>query len=237
MMSDTLRNVSWAGPNALGGGFLERLEPSARSELLAAGRAVRYPKRAALFVEGDPGNFVVVILEGRVKVVATTAEGTEVLLSIRGPGDLVGELSAVDVDRSPRTASVIALEPIACRLLSADEFVAFLETHPGAAIELLRTVAGRMRDSERRRVEFGAYDAARRLAGMLVELAAVHGRSTDEGIRLELALSQQELAGLIGCSRESVSRAFIALRQRGLVSTGRRSLIVRDADGLRAYAR
>jgi CRP-like cAMP-binding protein len=205
--------------------------------LESAGSFRRYSPRAALFVEGDPGTFVVLILEGRAKVVATTPEGTEVVLSIRGFGDLVGELASIDAEGVPRTASVVALEPIACRVIPTAEFVGFLEAHPDAAMALLRTVAARMRDSERRRVEFGAYDTARRLAGLLVELSTTHGRPTDQGVRVAISLSQQELAGLVGCSRESVARALVALRQRGLVSTGRRSLVVRDVDGLRDYAR
>jgi CRP-like cAMP-binding protein len=220
-----------------GGGFLEWLEPATRAELEAAGSFRRYPRRAALFVEGDPGTFVVLILEGRAKVVATTPEGTEVVLSIRGPGDLVGELASIDVERAPRMASVIALEPMVCRVLTTSDFVGFLEAHPDAAMALVRTVAARMRDSERRRVEFGAYDTTRRLAGLLVELSDSHGRETDDGVHVEMPLSQQELAGLVGCSRESVARALIDLRTRGLVSTGRRSLVVHDIDGLRAYAR
>jgi CRP-like cAMP-binding protein len=224
------------GAAPAGGGFLERLEPTTRAELERAGTFRRYPRRAVLFVEGDPGTFVVLILEGRAKVVATTPDGTEVVLSIRGPGDLVGELAAIDVEGAPRMASVIALEPIACRVLTTSEFVDVLESHPDAAMALLRTVAARMRDSERRRVEFGAYDTARRLAGLLVELSGTDGRATAEGIHVEMPLSQQELAGLVGCSRESVARALIALRARGLVATGRRSLIVRDLDGLRDFA-
>jgi CRP/FNR family transcriptional regulator, cyclic AMP receptor protein len=226
--------VGGAAPG--GGGFLERLEPATRAELESTGAFRRYPRRAVLFVEGDPGTFVVLVLDGRAKIVATTPDGTEVVLSIRGPGDLVGELAAIDVEGAPRMASVIALEPIACRVLTTSEFVSFLEVHPDAAMALLRTVAARMRDSERRRVEFGAYDTARRLAGLLVELSGTHGRITAEGIHVEMPLSQQELAGLVGCSRESVARALIALRARGLVSTGRRSLFVRDLDGLRDFA-
>jgi CRP-like cAMP-binding protein len=226
-----------AGSAPTAGGFLDRLDPRTRGELEAAGRSRRYPAGATLFAEGDPGTFVVLIVEGRAKVVATTPEGTEVVLSIRGPGDLVGEMAAVDIGSVPRMAGVVALEPLSSRVLTTAEFVSFLETHTDAAMALLRTMAGRMRDSERRRVEFGAYDTARRLADLLVELTGTHGRATADGIHVELPLTQQDLAGLVGCSRESVARALVALRSRGLVSTGRRSLTVRDVDGLRDYAR
>jgi CRP-like cAMP-binding protein len=218
------------------GAFAHRLSPSDRDELIAAGRFRRYSKGASVFLEGDPGDFVLLIIEGRAKIVASTAEGSESLLSIRGPGDLVGELAAIDAASARRMASMIALDPLACRILRADEFMDFLEHHPAAALELLRVVAGRLRDAERRRVEFGAYGSTRRLARLLIDLAENRGASSDGALDLGTGLSQQEMAGLIGTSRESVARALHVLRGEGLLATGRRSLTVLDLDRLRSYA-
>jgi CRP-like cAMP-binding protein len=103
-------------------------------------------------------------------------------------------------------------------------------------VELLRTVADRMRDAERRRVEVGAYGTSRRLARLLSELTDTYGRAADDGIHVELPLSQQELAGLVGASRESVARAFKTLRDSHLVSTAARTVIVHDVGALRGYA-
>jgi CRP-like cAMP-binding protein len=97
-------------------------------------------------------------------------------------------------------ASMIVLEPLACRILRATEFMDFLKHHPAAAVELLRVIAGRLRDAERRRVEFGAYGSARRLARLLVDLAGNRSASAAGTLDLESGLSQQELAGLIGAS-------------------------------------
>jgi CRP/FNR family transcriptional regulator, cyclic AMP receptor protein len=107
-------------------------------------------------------------------------------------------------------------------------------------------VIGRLRGADRRRTEFGPYDATRRLARVLIEAAdeastgaGAHGGRRDSGagdVQLGLALSQHELSGLIGASRESVARGMAELRRRGLVTTGRRSVTIRDADGLRAFA-
>jgi CRP/FNR family cyclic AMP-dependent transcriptional regulator len=225
--------VSRAGP--AGRGFSERLDEATRAALASAGREARYRQGATVFRVGDPGGFVVLITEGRAKVVASTAEGTEVLLGIRGPGELLGELAALDADDATRLASLVALEPLTCRLVPVDEFATFLEAHPLAMVELLRTMADRMRDAERRRVEAGAYSTSRRLAGLLAELSDTYGRPADDGIHVELPLSQQELAGLVGASRESVARAFKTLRDHDLVVTAARSVVVRDVGALRGF--
>lgn len=225
-----------SGRRPAGRGFFERLDERARTDLVGVGRERRYRKGTAVFRLGDPGGFVVLITDGRAKVVASTDDGAEQLLGIRGPGDLVGELAALDLEDARRMASVIALEPLSCRLVPVDEFATFLERHPRAALALLRTVADRMRDAERRRVELGSYSTSRRLARLLAELSDTYGLATDDGVRVELPLSQQELAGLVGASRESVARAFKTLRGHGLVSTGARSVTVRDVSTLRAYA-
>src|SRR5439155_20462513 len=105
-----------------------------------------------------------------------------------------------------------------------------LQDHPRAALELVRMLVGRLRESDRRRVEFGAYDITRRLAALLVDLAMeAEAHGTDPVVRL----SQHEIAGLIGASRESVARALVSLRARGLVETGRRTITVVDLEGLR----
>jgi CRP/FNR family cyclic AMP-dependent transcriptional regulator len=226
--------VTRAGP--AGRGFLERLDEPSRTALAAAGREVRYRQGASVFRVGDPGGFVVLITGGRAKVVASTAEGTEVLLGIRGPGELLGELAALDADHAARLASLVALEPLTCRVVPVGEFSTFLEAHPQAMVELLRTMADRMRDAERRRVEAGAYSTSRRLAGLLAELSDTYGRTADDGVHVELPLSQQELAGLVGASRESVARAFKTLRDHDLVSTAARSVVVRDVGALRGFA-
>ena len=110
-----------------------------------------------MFCEGDRSDFVVVIVEGRVKVLVTTAEGGEAVLGVRGPGALVGELAAFD--RGPRVATAVALEPLTVRLLSADEFRAFVADEPGAGLQLVGMLIGRLREADRRRAEFGTYDA------------------------------------------------------------------------------
>jgi CRP-like cAMP-binding protein len=206
--------------------FTRALSEEHRAALAACGRRRRYPRGTSLFHEGDDSDFVVLIVEGRVKVVVHGHDGTETLLSVRGPGAIVGELAGID--DSPRLASALALEPVTAQVLEAAEFQRFVETRPAAAVALLRVLVGRLREADRRRAEFGALDARCRLAQLLADLA-VDG---DPVVRL----SQHELAGMIGASRESVARALTALRAELVVTTGRRSVTVLDADRLRQLA-
>lgn len=185
-----------------------------------------------MFCEGDHSDFVVVIIEGRVKILVTTAEGGESLLGIRGPGALVGELAAFDP--GPRAASAVALEPLTVRLLQAEEFRAFVAQRPAVGLELIRALIGRLREADRRRAEFGAYDAVSRVARLLGDLISEQAANGDAA--LEVRLSQHEIAGLVGASRESVGRALATLRSRCLVTTGRRTIRVLDPDALHSLA-
>lgn len=173
--------------------------------------------------------------QGRVKVIAPSPTGTETVLSLRGPGDLLGELAAID-DTTPRVATVVAVDPVVCRVVRAAEFRSILASHPAVAIELLRMVADRLHSSDQRLVEFGAYDTTRRVARLLADMATADGRPSGTGVVLEDALTQDEMAGLVGASRESVARAFATLRELGLVSTGRRHVVVLDLIGLQQFA-
>jgi CRP/FNR family cyclic AMP-dependent transcriptional regulator len=212
--------------------FTHSLSDAERSALFAVGRPRTYPRNARVFCEGDRNDFVVVIVEGRVKILVTTAEGGESMLGVRGPGALVGELAAFDP--GPRMASVVALEPLTVRVIAAEEFRAFVAQQPGVGLELIRTLIGRLREADRRRAEFGAYGTVSRVAHLLGDLIAE--QASDRAGQIEVRLSQQEIAGLVGASRESVARALAVLRSRHLVTTSRRAITVLDHGALRSLA-
>jgi CRP-like cAMP-binding protein len=153
------------------------------------------------------------------------------VVAVRGPGDVIGELAAID-HSEPRSASAYAMEPVVVHVVSAGEFEAFLEKTPGAALVLLRTLTHRLRDASRTQMEFGSFDTVARVARRLDELIATHGEETSEGIRIALPLTQEELAGWVGASRESVARALRTLRDAGVISTGRRQVLVLDPPAL-----
>lgn len=214
--------------------FMARLDPADRTALAQRGRQRRWPAGASLFLEGESCATVVIVVSGRVKVFSLTEQGEEIVLAVRGPGALLGELSAVD--GAPRNASVSALEPVIALVVPIAAFLDYLRSHGAAGIVLLQMVTARLRDSDRKRVEFAAYDIAARVARRLVELADRFGEPDEQGVRISVALSQDELAGWVGASREAVAKALRVLRSRGFVSTGRRTMTVLDLDGLRRRA-
>jgi CRP/FNR family transcriptional regulator, cyclic AMP receptor protein len=118
-------------------------------------------------------------------------------------------------------------------VVEARAFRAFLQERPRLALLLLELLSRRLRDADRKRVEFAAHDAVGRVAARLVELARDHGQAGDGGVEITLPLSQDELAGWTGSSREAVAKALHTLRSLGWVRTGRRRITVLDLDALR----
>ena len=211
------------------------LAASDLGELLRLGHDRRYPRGATLMLQGARPSSVVIHLEGWAKVVASTADGRDVLLAVIGVGDVTGHWEAVT--GTTCAATVTALEPCRVRAITAVAFVTFLEAHPRATLALLRyTITGYVR-ADRRRTEAGTLDAAHRLGSVLLELAHADRHIDDDHAPVELGIpiSQEEIAGLISASRQSVARALTTLRQRGFIATGRRSITVRDVAGLRRF--
>lgn len=200
----------------------------------AAGRRQRLRPGTVLFTEGDASSRVVLLLSGRVKVSTVSGEGQETVLSFRGPGDILGDLSALDGE--DHVATVTMIEDGEALIVPAARFIAELEEQPGLGLALARQLAVRLRDADRKRAEFLALDVAGRVAQRLTELAAAYGQPTDTGILIDLALSQRELAGWVGASREAVNKALAQLEAADLVASEGRRLVVRDLEGLRHRA-
>ena len=210
--------------------FLSRLTPDERGALRRCGRPRRWPRDTALCVEGDVAQWVAVLLSGIVKASRFTDDGREVVLGIQGPGTLIGELEATD--GRPRHATAWALVPVTALVVSRDDFVGFLRSHHGAARLLMQALCERLRDADDKRAEYGACDTTGRIAHRLAELAARFGEPVDSGVRISVAITQDELAGWVGASREATSKALRTLRRRGWIETGRRSVLVRDPAAL-----
>jgi CRP/FNR family cyclic AMP-dependent transcriptional regulator len=218
----------------LTGDFLSQLSTDELADLERRSYRRDWPRGAVVFREADRSDSVIVLLDGRVKVSCHTASGSEVVLAVRGPGALLGELSAIDGE--PRSATVLTLEPVAALVLKLADFEGYLQANGRVGYLLMRTLTARLRDADRKRIEFGAHDTTGRVAARLVELAERFGRQTEEGIRIAMPLSQDELAGWTGASREAVSKALGVLRASGWVRTSRLRVIVLDLDALRKRA-
>ena len=209
---------------------LSRLAAALREE----GMSRSYRRGEALFSEGDVADRVFLIERGWVTLRIATPAGGEVILGLWGPGDVIGELSALDGE--PRTATALAVDEVAAVVAPAGAMRALLERQPELAGELLRLLAGRLRDSNRQRLEFAMLDCLGRVARRLLELAERFGEPGPDGIRIELPLSQEHLASWCGCSREATVKALRTLREVAGVTTGRRVVTLGDPELLHRHA-
>lgn len=213
--------------------------PTDRGDLLAGalraeGRRVQFRRGQALFTEGDLAERVFIIERGWVMISSIAPSGREIVLGIRGPGDVIGDLSALD--GAPRSASALAVGEVEATVAPGSALTRAL-TDAATAKELLRILAVRLRDSDRKRLEFAALDTLGRVAWRLQELGERFGEESSEGIEVDLPLSQEQLASWCGASREATVKALAALRSLGCISTGRRSVLIRDLEALRRHAR
>ncbi|MFD4457480.1 Crp/Fnr family transcriptional regulator [Nocardia sp. NPDC058480] len=191
-----------------------------RDALLEVGIRRQWPAGTVLMHEGERSEHVVVIEVGRVKVTSAAASGKQALLAIRGPGDLIGEFSAID--GRARSATVTALSAVTATSLSGSAFRDLLIGDGKIAFTLLQVVVNRLREADVQRLEFGAYSVTERIARLLIDYARRYGERGDDRVIIALALSQEELAHAAGASREAVSKALKQLRSLGAVRTGRR---------------
>ena len=214
--------------------FLGQLTAEEAADLRGAASVRRYPRGETLFHQGDDAGSVHVLLSGHVKVAQVTAEGREVILAFPGPGDLLGDLSAIDGE--PRSATVRALEDVEALVLPGGRFRTLLERRPRLALLLLPTTIARLREADRQRVDYAVHDVVGRVARRLVELCDRFGAELEGGVDIGLAITQDELAAWAGSSREAVAKAMGLLRSLGWVHTERRRVVVRDLAALRRYA-
>ncbi len=214
--------------------FLRQLGSEEADALLALVRRRTVSRNNSILRAGAAGDEVVLVLAGRVKLIAYGPDRREVVLGLRGPGELIGEMAALGSQR--RSADAIAVDDVEVGLLAAEELRGFLRSHPDAAFVLIRMLVSRLSEATRDVVDLATRDSVGRVAKRLVELAAEHGSPVGGGTRIELSLTQDELAQWTGATRETVSRALRLLRQLGWVSTDPRSITVLDAEALRERA-
>ncbi len=211
--------------------FLSALSAEERAGFEALGRQRRFARGEVIFREADDPGGVIAIVSGRVKVCVSGVGGREVVLKLPGPGDLVGELSAI-ADR-PRSATVTAVDQVDAIAVRAGDFRRFVLENPRVAPLVLEHVAASLAEADRQRVDFATRDVTARIAGRLIELAATDGDRQPDGVRITLPLSQEDLAAWAGASREAVARSLHLLRELGWIETRRRQIKVLNVEALR----
>jgi CRP-like cAMP-binding protein len=188
-----------------------------------------------LFNEGDDGSQLYVVTEGKVKLGRTSADGRENLLAILGPGQMFGELSFFDP--GPRSATATAVTDVELKSLSHEALSPVLATHADVALALLHQLAGRLRRTNEVVGDLVFSDVPGRVAKALLDLAARFGRQADDGVHVNHDLTQEELAQLVGASRETVNKALADFASRGWMRLEPRSVVILDPERLQRRAR
>jgi CRP/FNR family transcriptional regulator, cyclic AMP receptor protein len=209
------------------------LADPALEELARESRVRRYAAGQVLWNEGDPGDALLVLEEGQLRVSRFTAAGVEVVLSVVEAPSALGELALLD--GAPRDASVTAQRPVTVRLIPRSSFLALLRREPAVMEGLLRTLAGMVRAGNFRHVTTVGLDVPGRLAAWL--LARAKEQQWDQPGRREVTIgrSQGELAAELGTTRSTLNRALNGFEVLGLLSRQGDRLVIRDVDALAVY--
>ena len=191
-----------------------------------AERAIRkrFPKESIIVQEDDEGDSLMVILSGRVKVVLHSEEGKEIILSILKDGDFFGEMSLLD--GQPRSATVVAMEDSTLLIIQRNDFLYQIEKNPTIAKAIFAEMSRRMRRADERIGNLILLDVYGRIARFLLDLARTDGAKVEGGIMIEKRPTQQDIASIVGTSRETVSRVLNELNRRKLISISGKSITI-----------
>ncbi len=216
------------------GSLFSKLSERELDALVQVSRIQKLRPREELCHKGDPGNQIYLISKGRLKAMTTSAEGDDVVFSIMAPGEVCGELALLSGGR--RTASITAIDESELIVLDRREFLPFLRSHPEVAIKLLEVLAERqLRLSEL--VEDTTFlNLPARLAKKLVSLSRSYGTETEEGLRIDLKLSQGEIGDLVATTRESINKQIKAWTAEGMVTMKNGIVTIHRLDDLEALA-
>ena len=196
---------------------------------------VKLSRGEHLFLEGQDGDRLYVVLDGKMKLTRAAADGRENLLSVLGPGEMFGELSLFDP--RPRTSSASAVTDVTLAALGHDALRAWLLEHPEASMHMLRQLARRLRRANDVTADLVFTDVPGRVAKNLLDLADRFGQQENDGLHVHHDLTQEELAQLVGASRETVNKALADFAARGWLQISARSVLILDAERLRKRAR
>ena len=192
--------------------------------------SVKIAKGSVLFAEGDEGDHLYVIVEGKLKLGTSSGDGRENLLSILGPGEMFGELSLFDP--GPRTSTATAVTDAKLLSLGQEKLIPWLATNPNVSLQLLARLAQRLRRTNEAVGDLVFSDVPGRVAKALIDLGERFGKQTDEGLFVHHDLTQEELAQLVGASRETVNKALADFAGRNWLKLDGRAVLITDFERL-----
>ncbi|GAA1780564.1 Crp/Fnr family transcriptional regulator [Streptomonospora arabica] len=215
--------------------LFEALDEEGAAALRASVSEVRLGRGQTLFSEGDEGDRLYVILSGKVKLTRAAVDGRENLLSVLGPSEMFGELSLFDP--RPRTASAIAVTDAVLAGLGHDDLRPFIAQQPQVSLQLLKALASRLRRTNDVMSDLVFTDVPGRVAGQLLDLADRFGKEGEDGLHVHHDLTQEELAQLVGASRETVNKALAEFALRGWLRIEAKAVVLLDVERMRRRAR
>jgi len=210
--------------------LLAQLAPAELDRLVAMAGERQFKSGQTIFQKGDPGTSMSAVLQGRVKIGAYSEDGKEVILNIVEPGQIFGEIALLD--GKERTADATAMGPTTLLVLERREFIPFLERNPKIAVRLIEVLCERVRRTSEMVESVAFLEYSARLAKLLLRLADSYGEATDDGVRINLKISQQDLGNLIASTRESVNRQLNAWAEEGVIDLERGQITILDSDAL-----
>ena len=215
-------------------GVFQGVDQDAVQALLGELETVRFPRGTTIFNEGEPGDRLYIIIDGKVKLARRSADGRENLLTIMGPSDMFGELSIFDP--GPRTSSAVCVTEVSAASMSADQLQEWVGSHPDVPAQL-RMLARRLRRTNNSLADLIFTDVPGRVAKSLLQLANRFGVQEGSALRVNHDLTQEEIAQLVGASRETVNKALAEFAHRGWIRLEGKSVLISDTERLARRAR
>src|SRR6266571_1388347 len=207
------------------------LEDEDIRELMSVAKRRTFRSGEVIFHREDPGQVLYVIKEGKVKISLISPDGQEISLVVFGKGEYFGEFALID--GLPRSADAIALEKVECYTLQRSDFQKAIMKNPQIAIQVMEVLSKRLRIADQMIEDLIFLDVYGRVAKKLLELADAHGAKVEDGIRIDVRLTQQELASMVGASRESVNKVMGYFTEKNFLSTDKHRITLHRMAELR----
>jgi len=190
--------------------------------LMALAKRRTFRSGEVIFHREDPGQVLYVIKEGKVKISLISPDGQEISLVVFGKGECFGEFAILD--GLPRSADAVALEKVECYTLQRSDFHNAIMKNPKIAIQIIEVLTRRLRSTDQMVEDLIFLDVYGRVAKKLLELADTHGTKVDDGTRIDVRLTQQEIASMVGASRESVNKVMGYFTDKNFISTDKHKI-------------
>jgi len=211
--------------------FFADLTEEEMQALSSATKRRTFRSGEVIFHRDDPGQVLYMIKEGKVKICIISPDGQEVSLTVFGKGEVFGEFALLD--GLPRSADAVALEKVECYTLQRSDFQNAILKNPKIAILVLEALSKRLRNTNNMVEDLIFLDVYGRVAKKLLELADAHGVKTEEGVVIDVRLTQQELASMVGASRESVNKVLGYFTDKNFISTDKHRITIHNTNDLK----